>query len=112
MSRSRLVSVARAARVVDAFKRKPEGLRVVSFFGEYDVWRYIPVFDDRLCPECLGHAIREHYGGVHLRVNFPYLEIVNVDTINAKVHPNCRCRLKRVTDPLEYLTVTQGLFQP
>jgi len=91
------VQAVRKYRQQEAQKRVPDDLKSHSFFGSMDFWRYIPVFDNRLCPKC--KALFEHhfFQGSHLRIVFPYLEIRDEDTINANVHPNCRCELWRVT---------------
>lgn len=95
-----------AVRRVDSWKRKPEALKRISFFGIEDLWHYIPVWDEKLCDECLQHARNEYYPGTDLRRKFKYLQIVDENTIEARVHPHCRCFLTRVTDFIEYLRVT------
>lgn len=105
-----VANVAQAAIVIDAMKRKPEEYERQSFFGEYDLWHYIPIFDKKLCDRCLMHARTEYFVGTYLRGLFPYLEIVDANIINANVHPNCRCILTRITDAAEYLMVTKELF--
>ena len=103
------VTATRAVQAFDAFKRIPEEYRQ-TFFGFYDIWKYIPIFDVKLCPDCLMYAETVYYVGTYLRGLFKHLEIVDKNTINANVHPHCRCELQRVTDPMEYLAVTEGLF--
>jgi len=73
-----------------------------TFFSKHDIWKYIEISDDRLCPVCRGYAqagigdeIGE-YRGNRIRGFFPYLEILDVNTIAVNVHPNCRCVLVRV----------------
>lgn len=100
-----------AVKVVDSLKRKPESLKVWSFFGKYDLWKYDPVLDTKLCDECLGYATQFYFWGIHLRTTFPYLEISDEDNIDVNVHPNCRCVLHRVTSPIEYLEYSQDLFK-
>jgi len=51
--------------------------------------------DNRTCPACNEMDRVGKFIGLHLRRYFPYLEIVDVDTIKANVHPNCRCYLVR-----------------
>jgi hypothetical protein len=45
------------------------------------------------------------FTGLELRAAFPWLEIVDANTIWARVHPNCRCKLWRITNPLDYLKI-------
>lgn len=98
-------------QVVKAVQRKPSEYRTVTFFGEYDLWRFVPKFDDKLCPTCLGHAANEYFRGKYIRGLFPYLKIVDANTIDVEVHPNCRCFLIRVTDWAEYVTVTSEQYR-
>lgn len=95
---------------VDAFTRIPEEFRAHSFFGEYDVWRYVPVFDGKLCKKCAYWATNLYFRGKYLRGLFKYLKIVDVNTINVNVHPNCRCILVRVTNWQEYILVTSERY--
>jgi hypothetical protein len=87
---------------VDSLSRIPEEYKQ-SFFGEYDLWIYVPIYDERLCPLCEAHARAQVYRGTELRSKFPYLEIVDDSRILVKVHPNCRCELYRVIGPEQYL---------
>ena len=112
MLQAAIVKKVRAVRVVDSLRRKPETLRLVSFYGEYDVWRYEPKWDTKLCEECMSYSLKEYFWGKHLRELFEYHKILDANTIQVLVHPNCRCELHRVTDVLEYLEFTQGLFKP
>lgn len=86
----------KAVEIVDALQRKPEEYRILSFFGEYDLWLYVPVYDERLCEKCEAHAKTQVFRGPELRSTFPYLKIVDEDKIMANVHPNCRCELYRI----------------
>lgn len=95
---------------VKATQRKPSEYESATFFGEYDIWHYIPIFDVKLCERCMFWAEQEYFVGSHLRGLFPYLEIKDRNTIAVNVHPNCRCKLTRITDPAEYLMVTRELF--
>lgn len=97
-------------RAVDAWKRKKPEWKAQSFFGIYDVWKYIPIFDKKLCPRCLMHATTTYFLGKYLRPLFPYLEIIDENSIRPKTHINCRCILLRVIDPAEYLMATKGLY--
>lgn len=108
---SSVLEVVQAVRVVDALKRKPKEFKTVSFFGEYDVWRYHAVFDKKLCDKCLKHAETFYFIGKYLRGLFEHLEIKDINTILVKEHPHCRCELHRITDPAEYLMITRELFR-
>ena len=85
--------------VVEAVRRIPQAFKV-TFFGADDIWHFFAVMDDVVCPECEaydGHELR----GNRIRGLFPYLDVVDVDTIKAEagyglVHPNCRCYMKRM----------------
>ena len=80
----------------DALRRIPPQARGrVTFFSDWDLWLYELILDDRLCSECAGHA-SGMFQGSHIRLLFPYLEIVDEDLIDVLVHPNCRCELRRV----------------
>lgn len=92
----------KAVQIVDAVKRKPSEHRRQSFFGMYDLWEYIAVYDDVLCEKCYGFAEREVYRGSHLRAIFPYLEIHDENRIDVHVHPHCRCMLLRILDIRRY----------
>ncbi len=105
-----LTSVVNAVRAVDSLKRIPEEYGAISFFGFYDVWKYVPIWDVKLCDKCLENALRPYYQGTMLRGKWSYLRIVDVDFIEVNEHPHCRCLLVRVTDVYEYLMVTRELF--
>ena len=69
-----------------------------TFFSKLDHWLYNAV-STGACDTCLFFERMQPadgYPGDWLRMNFPYLEIVDVDTIYPNVHPNCRCTLSRV----------------
>lgn len=103
--------MVRAVHAFDSFKRKPEEFKYQSFFGLYDIWHYIPIFDVKLCDRCMRHAESTYFSGLHLRGLFPYLKIRSRNIIEPWVHPNCRCILRRITDPTEYLMVTAELAE-
>jgi hypothetical protein len=103
------VRAVEAVIAVDALKRKPREFRRQSFFGEYDLWLYIPVYDERLCPECLGHSRWKVFRGTELRSTFEYLEISDDDRIIVKVHPHCRCELYRIITPERYFRLLEEL---
>ena len=104
------VPVIRAVQAVKAVQRVPTDA-AHSFFGMEDIWHYIPVWDVKLCDRCLRYARNEYYVGRHLRAEMPYLEIMDANTIRANIHPNCRCFLIRVTDPVEYLEATALIWE-
>jgi hypothetical protein len=97
------VAAVSAVVAVDSLQRKPEEYKRQSFFGEYDLWLYVAVYDEVLCPKCLDHARKQVFRGTELRSKFEYLKIIDDDMIEAKVHPNCRCQLYRIIDPERYL---------
>jgi hypothetical protein len=71
-----------------------------TFFSVNDVWMYVEISDDKTCMDCHANAQLEGggmYYGNHLRAFFPYLEILDDDTIKVNEHPNCRCLLVRVS---------------
>jgi len=88
----------------ETIKRIPDDLRGQSFFGEYDFWLFqtIEPSDDRICFACtvLDKII---FTGLELRGAMPYLQIIDGNTILAGIHPNCRCKLLRITNPLDYI---------
>lgn len=97
---TRLQSIAEVVAIVEAVegakKRKDFPLRPgVTFFSIWDVWLYQSVMDARICPICLGHEETDVFRGNHLRATFPYLEIIDENTIKVNAHPNCRCYLMR-----------------
>ena len=95
---------------VDATKRIPPEYKQ-SFFGEYDLWLYVPVYDEKLCPKCEAFAHIQVFRGNELRRpdRFPYLVISDEDKILANVHPNCRCELYRVVSFERYLRLLEKL---
>ena len=95
----KLVSVVHAVRAVSALKRRPEPWRpVVTYFSIHDIWLYQAVADAKVCELCRRYEEHGEFHGNHLRRNFPYLEILDVNTIAANVHPNCRCYLIRLIE--------------
>jgi len=93
-------------QAVEALKRIPTEYRQ-SFFGRYDIWRYEGIADNVLCDDCLKHLLDLYLLGNELRSRFEYLKIMSANLIEPRVHPNCRCRLHRVTKSHEYLDVLQ-----
>jgi len=93
-----LTEVVQAVRAVqEAKKRIPPDIKK-TFFSRFDVWIYNAVLDNKLCLKCLEFEKTPRYFGDQLRVLFPYLEIVDENTIKANVHPRCRCFLTRLTE--------------
>jgi hypothetical protein len=44
----------------------------------------------KLCEDCLGYDGKVFYGD-SVRYEFPYLRIIDENTINPNVHPHCEC---------------------
>lgn len=88
-------------QVVEAVKEATPRIMISTpktFWSRQDIWLYVEIGDDRLCPVCHANAALEGgaYEGHHLRAYFPYLEILDEDTLKVNEHPNCRCVLVRV----------------
>ena len=66
------------------------------------MWLFTAAVDDRTCFNCSLYD-KMIYTGDELRGEFPWLEIIDEDTILAMVHPNCRCILTRLVNPLDVL---------
>jgi hypothetical protein len=92
-----LIQVTRAVQAVIDASWIPEALRGKAvFFSTNVIWQFIPSWDAKQCPVCGEFALGIPYlSGSQIRRIFPYLTIENEDTINANVHPNCRCQLLR-----------------
>lgn len=67
-----------------------------TFYSENDRWHFIALVDDRTCSRCMDKDGQE-FTGSYLRSFLPYHVIDSEDTIQANVHPNCRCLLLRST---------------
>ena len=92
-----LINAVEAALAVHEKTWKPMAFSDnVTFFSSQDVWVFIPSWDAKQCDACgeIALGVPEHTGD-SLRGTFPYLEIRDADTIDALVHPNCRCILVR-----------------
>jgi len=75
----------------------PDELKgVVTFFSEYDLWDYSNI-NYHTCQTCVGNSSTV-YQGDELRSLFPFLAILDEDTIYPEVHPNCTCVMRRVTN--------------
>jgi hypothetical protein len=102
------VAAVSSVLAVDSLKRIPEKYRQ-SFFGEYDLWLYIAVYDERLCEKCWGYAKTSVFRGTELVRTFKYLEIHDADLIYVNVHPNCRCYLLRIISIERYVRLLKKL---
>lgn len=87
----------------------PREYRRQSFFGEYDLWAYVAVYDDRLCEKCWGFARQQVFRGTRLRATFPEWKIRDNNLIEANVHPHCRCELLRILDFKTYIRMLNKL---
>jgi len=67
-----------------------------TFFSSSDVWSSQGIFDERTCERCGDFGVSPLYHGDTLRLEFSYLEIVDIDRIDVMIHPNCRHWLSRV----------------
>lgn len=99
-----LLQVIEVVKVVKATQRKPEKYRRLTFFSRYDLWMYDAKIDNKLCLDCLENEATPYYFGTDLRSKWPHLRILDENTIGGEQpsgdgleHPNCRCRLRRVT---------------
>ena len=103
-----LLQAVQAVKAVDALKRKPEGYETQSFFGQYDLWQFTAITDDRTCEVCMDKDTR-FYMGNELRLEFQDMLLLpsNPDTILARVHPNCRCELHRITSFEHYIPIIE-----
>lgn len=110
MSYARVLNVVKA---VDAYKRISEKLSGHSYFGRYDLWKYEGKYDKKICEKCLNFALNPYYIGTELRRKdrFPYLIIIDANTIEVRVHFHCRCLLHRVTSSWEYLFEIQPFLE-
>jgi len=95
--------------VVDSLRRKLEEYKRQTFFSEYDLWQYVPVYDEKLCPKCEAYALIGVFKGTELRSKFEFLTISDEDHIYAKVHPHCRCELFRILSFERYMRMLEKL---
>jgi hypothetical protein len=102
------VAAVSSVLAVDSLKRIPEEYKQ-SFFGEYDLWLYIAVYDEVLCDKCWNFAQMDVFRGTELVSKFPYLEVHDKDRIDANVHPNCRCYLLRIINIERYFRLLKKL---
>ena len=101
-----LIEAIHAVELVKAIKRIPDELRGHSFFSQFDLWQYEVITDDKTCSPCLDLDTRFYYGD-ELRGEFFFMQVIDANTIEAHIHPNCRCVLNRITEPDIYLSVTR-----
>lgn len=107
----------KAIRVIraigDAAKRIPENLKHLIFFGEFEEWGYSSKDDERRCLVCQSLQGNSPFRGTNLRLQVagwlaarmtvlsPYVIGGPDENGDGMMHPNCRCRLNRLT-PLRY----------
>jgi hypothetical protein len=98
-----LIEVIEAVRVFEATKRIPDKYQDTTFFSMNDWWLYFRSDAPNMCHQC------DFYGGIYffagdkLRGDFPYLEIIDENTIEPHVHPHCGCILLRLFKvPIEF----------
>lgn len=107
---SNIQQIIKMAKIVQAVIDRswiPEAYQGNRYFSQADLWIYIPHYDVKLCEECGQFALGVPFiSGRQLRSSFPDMEIVDENTINANVHPNCRCQLIRegTESPKDVLT--------
>lgn len=94
------MNVTEIVDVVRAVKEAKTRIYIggVTFFGANDIWLYIEINDQKLCPVCRANAGMEggEYRGNRIRGFFPYLEILDINTIKVNEHPHCRCIMVRL----------------
>lgn len=89
------ITLTETVRVVHEAKRRIF-IDGVTYFSAHDEWMYIEIRDQKLCPVCDFNSHKKTFFGNELRYLFPYLLIVDANTIEVNEHPNCRCILVRV----------------
>jgi len=90
-----LISVVEAVKAVSRIPTPRERVGL-TYFSHQDLWLFQEVVDEVTCEDCRRFAEHDEFHGNHLRINFPYLEIMDDSTIAANIHPNCRCFLVRL----------------
>jgi len=92
-------SVIQVIKVIESLPRIEKPFRFgVTFFSEKDLWRFQAIVDAHTCEQCSRFEEHGEWHGNHLRLSFPFLEIVDENMIQANIHPNCRCYLVRVQE--------------
>lgn len=98
--------VAAIIAVKEAKKRRLFPTRPgVTFFSVHDIWLYQMYEIPTTCDDCKNNEDIGEFRGNHLRAKFPYLVILDENTIGGPeaggdglVHPHCGCRLVRKLD--------------
>jgi len=97
-----IMQVVEAVQQFEAKKRIPDRLKDHSFFGDDDFWDYVGPDDDKTCDICFGLLHTMPFVGSRIRGYFPYMVILDKDTIGGPgpdgdglEHPHCRHKLKR-----------------
>jgi len=98
LSIQQTIRIVRAVQAVQEAKARIFVSTPKTFFSVNDIWQYVEISDDKLCANCVFNAAWNDgiYSGDELRRKFPYLEILDEDTIRVEEHPNCRCVLTRM----------------
>ena len=79
--------------VLEAVRRIPDGIsRRRPFFTQGTLWFFLATAG--ACPTCQGYS-GSIFAGDELRSEFPYLNVLDEDTIAPDIHPNCNCTLHR-----------------
>ena len=95
MNTQTLVNVVRQIQASDK-RWIPEEFRGPSYFSITDEWLYNTSEGPNVCEECTSYDNESFYGS-DLRLEFPYLQVDDENTIYPSIHPNCMCRLVRAT---------------
>ena len=91
-------AATKAVQIVQLAEKRwlpEETPQAITYFSVNDEWAYWAEMDNKVCMDCLENEFSIILGS-ELRSKFPYLEVTGIDSILAKVHPNCRCKLHRV----------------
>ena len=96
-----VVEVVKAVQRIQPEHRHEPGVPA-TFFSQHDVWLYDARLDTKVCERCRHYEDIGQFLGNHIRLIFPNLKILDVNTIGGSepdggglVHPNCRCFLVR-----------------
>lgn len=95
--------IAAIVTALEAQDRIPDEYRDFTFFSVHDIWRFELHRSPGTCEAC-EELEGSSWPGSQLRTPFPYLTILDADTIGGPdagdglVHKNCRCRLRRVVE--------------
>lgn len=73
----------------------------LTFFGVNDWWIYGQSESPNMCGQCDFYGNIKFFNGTDIRGTFPYLNILDDDTIEPWVHPHCGCLLTRVLGSVE-----------